>query len=112
MSDAERKELNLKAGKLIESCGISIGVEDSFDVLREKYTKERYSNIKYIGFAHYYLKKCYDKSELVNKADIRVVKELLKIDSKLGLAKTEQLFAILDSSVRMDLIKVRHIFHF
>ena len=38
MSDKERKELNLKAGRLIKSQGISIPItENLFDLLREKH---------------------------------------------------------------------------
>ena len=40
-----------------------------------------------------YLKHCYDESELINKADITIYKQLLEIDSKLGTTQTEQLFS-------------------
>ena len=36
---------------------------------------------------------CYDESELINKADIKIYKQLLEIDSKLGTTQTEQLFS-------------------
>ena len=99
MSDTERKRLNLKAGRLIKSLGISIVVsENNFDVLRE--------NHGFVGYANYYLKQCYDESELVNKADVTIYKQLIEIDSKLGTTQTEQLFECVFHSVRMDLIKV------
>ena len=99
MSAAKRKELNLKAGTLIDSLGISIPVaENTFDVLREKHG--------YVGYAHYYLGNCYDDSELINKAEIEIYKKLAEIDSELGTTQTEQLFECLYNSVRMDLIKV------
>ena len=99
MSEAERKELNLKAGRLIDSLGISIAVtENEFDDLREK--------LGFVGYAHYYLQECFDESELINNAEIKIYKNLLEIDSKLGTTKSEQLFACLFISVRMDLIKV------
>ena len=99
MSQTERKELNLKAGKLIKSLGIYIVVtENEFDVLREK--------IGYVGYAHYYLQVCYDDSELINKAKIEIYKELLEIDAKLGTTQTEQIFWCVYNSVRVDLIKV------
>ena len=83
LSDAERKKLNLEAGRLIKSLGIFINVtENRFDVLREK---------GYVGYADYYLKQCYDKSELVNKADVTIYKQLLVIDSRLGTTQSEQL---------------------
>ena len=99
MSNTERKELNLQAGRLIKSLGISIAVnENEFDVLREK--------LGWVGYAHYYLRECWNGSELKNKADVTVYKQLLEIDSKLGTTQTEQLFICVFLSLRMDLIKV------
>ena len=99
MSDAERKRLNLKAGRLIQSLGISIATtENNFDVLRE--------NNGFVGYANYYLRRCYDESELVNKADTTIYRQLLDIDSQLGTRQAEQLFECVFWSVRMDLIKV------
>ena len=60
----------------------------------------------YVGYAHYYLKNCWNKSELKNKADLAVYKQLLEIDSKLGTTLSEQLFKCVFLSLRMDLIKV------
>ena len=98
MSDAERKKLNLEAGRLIQSLGISIDVtENEFDVLRE---------LGYVGYANYYLRHCYDESELINKADTTIYRQLLDIDSQLGTTQAEQLFECVKHSVRMDLIKV------
>ena len=99
MSDKERKELNLKAGRLIQNVGIYMIVEDGiYDVLREKHG--------YVGYANYYLKACWDESELKNKADVVVYKQLLEIDSKLGSTQSAQLFECVNTSLRMDLIKV------
>ena len=99
LSDAERKRLNLEAGTLIKSLGISITVtENKFDVLRDKNG--------YVGYANYYLQQCYDESELVNKADVTIYNQLLVIDLQLGTTHTEQLFECVYWSVRMDLIKV------
>ena len=98
MSDKERKELNLKAGRLIQSLGISIDItENEFDELRK---------IGWVGYSHYYLRKCWDGSELKNKADATIYKPLLEIDSKLGTTQSEQLFTCVVHSLRMDLIKV------
>ena len=60
----------------------------------------------FVGYAHYYLQKCWDKSELKNKADVKIYKQLLEIDSKLGTTQSEQLFRCVFHSFRMDLIKV------
>ena len=99
MSKKERKELNLMAGRLIQSLGINMIVEDGFyDVLREKHG--------YVGYANYYLKECWDESKLNNKADVEIYKQLLEIDSKLGTTQTEQLLKCLCYSPRKDLIEV------
>ena len=100
MRDDERKELNLKAGRLIKSLGIFIPVtENSFVVLRD----EKHG---FVGYANYYLLGCWDESELKNKADVEIYKELLKIDSKLGTTQSEQLRWCLAYLPRKDLIEV------
>ena len=100
MSDSERKKLNLEAGRLIQSLGISMTVnENRFNVeLREE--------LGYVGYASYYLRQCFDESELLNKADVTIYKQLLEIDSSLRTTQVEQLFCCVFWSVRMDLIKV------
>jgi len=105
LSDKERKELNLKAGRLIYSLGISIGVtENEFDVLREE--------LGYVGYADYYLQGCWDESELKNQADATIYKQLLEIDSKLGTTQSEQLFQCVFHSLRMVIIKVLNLIYF
>ena len=59
-----------------------------------------------VGYAHFYLFKCRYKSELKNKADVTIYKQLLEIDEKLGTTQTELLFGCVFNSLRMDLIKV------
>ena len=99
LSDKERNELNLKAERTIYSTGIYMMITGKeFDVLRDEYG--------YAGYAEYYLRKCWDESELKNKADVAVYKQLLKIDSKLGTTQSEQLFWCVFDSLRIDLIKV------
>ena len=99
MSDEERKELNLKAERLIQSRGINMHVEDGeYDELR-KYG--------FVGYAHYYLHECWNESELKNKADLTIYKQRIEIDSKLGTTQSEQLFWCVFNSLRMDIIKVR-----
>ena len=61
----------------------------------------------FAGYAHYYLRGCWEESELKNKADGKIYKQLLEIDSKLGTTQSEQLFKYVFYSLRMDLIKVR-----
>ena len=99
ISDEERKELNLEAGRMVKSQGIYMDVKDGeYDELR--------GELGYVGYAQYYLKNCWDKSELKNKADITIYKQLLEIDAKLGTTQSEQQFGCVFYSLRMDLIKV------
>jgi len=99
LSDKEQQKLNLKAGRLIKSRGIFILVtENLFDVLREEFN--------HVGYASYYLRKCWNKSKLKNKADVAVYKQLLEIDAKLGTTQTEQLRWCLCFSPRKDFIEV------
>ena len=62
--------------------------------------------LDYVGYAQYYLGRCWDESELKNKADVSIYKQLLEIDSKLGTTQSEQLFQCVFYTVRIDLIKV------
>ena len=107
LSEAERKELNLKALVHLISLGIRIDytvfnsiilTEDTFDALREE--------LGFVGYAHCYLGHCYDYSELINEAEIKMYETFLGIDSELGSTQTEQLYGCVQHSVRMDLIKV------
>ena len=67
---------------------------------------DKVRELGYVGYAHYYLKNCWDKSELKNKADVIIYKQLLEIDSKLGTTQSEQLRWCLAYSPRKDLIEV------
>ena len=96
ISDEEMKVLNLKAKKMFESHGVRM-VLDDYDKIQE---------YDYVGYAEYYLKKSWDKSEFKNKAGLTIYKQLLEIDSKLGTTQTEQLFQCVGHLPRMDLIKV------
>ena len=98
ISDEERKELNLEAGRLIKDLGIYMELRDSvYDELREE---------DFVGYAEYYLQESWDETEFVNKADVAVYKQLLEIDSKLGTTQSEQLRRCLRYSPRMQLIEV------
>ena len=70
---------------------------DDYDEIRE------YGGV---GYGNYYLRECWDKSELKNKADVTIYKQFLEIDSKLGTTQSEQLFWYVFYSLRRDLIKV------
>ena len=60
----------------------------------------------YVGYAHYYLQECWNESELKNKADVTIYKQLLEIDAKFGTTQMEQLWSCVRRSLRIDLIKV------
>ena len=62
--------------------------------------------LDYVGYADYYLQKCWNDTKLKNKADVAIYKQLLEIDSKLGTTPTEQLRWCLCYSPRKDLIEV------
>ena len=86
--------MNLEARRLFESLGIDMY---DYDALRK---------VGYVGYAHSYLQECWNKSELKNKADVTIYKQLLEIDAKLGTTQSEQLFKCVFFSLRMDLIQV------
>ena len=67
---------------------------------------DKLRELDFVGYAHYYLFKCWDQSKLENKADVTIYKQLLEIDSKLGTTQSEQLFKCVFHSLRIDLIKV------
>ena len=48
----------------------------------------------------------WDETDLINKADINIYKELITIDEKLGTQMTEQMFYGVQFSFRKDLFKV------
>ena len=100
-SNEKRRKLNLEARRLIESLGLSIGQgETTYDMLRA----EEYG---FVGYAHYYVNKCWDEQELTSKADATIYRKFLEIDTKLGTTSTEQLFYLVFCAVRLDLVKVR-----
>ena len=67
---------------------------------------DKVRELDYVGYANCYLRVCWDESELKNKADVTIYKQLLEIDSKLGTTQSEQLRWCLSYSPRKDLIKV------
>ena len=48
----------------------------------------------------------WDENDLINKADIKIYKKLIKIDEKLGTKMTEQMYRCVQYSFRKDLFKV------
>ena len=96
ISDDERKNLNLEARILFDSHGIRMYFND-YNAIRKSGG---------VGYTQNYLQESWDESELINKADMTIYKQLLKIDSKLGTSQSEQLRWCLAYSPRKDLIEV------
>ena len=67
---------------------------------------DKLRELGYVGYASYYLRHCWNESELKNKADVTIYKQLLQIDAKLGTTQSEQLFECVRFSPRKDLIEV------
>ena len=62
--------------------------------------------LNWTGFASIYIAMSWDGTDLINKADINIYKELITLDEKLGTKMTEQLFKCVQHSFRKDLFKV------
>ena len=62
---------------------------------------------KWVGFAQVYLDRCNTESKTENIADIQVYTQLVKLDTRLGTTTSEQLFACLFHTTRLDIIKVK-----
>ena len=106
VSNDKRRKLNLEAVRLIKSLGLSIGEQETnYDMLRE----EKYG---FVGYANYYVKRCWDEQKLINTADIAIYEKFLEIDTKLGTTSTEQLFNLVFSADRIDLVMVWNDFCF
>ena len=95
LTEKEKKELNIRGRDILRKTGIWC-CDDAYDILRHEFA----------GFASYYVRASYNDTELVNKADINIYKELILIDEKLGTKMTEQLFWCVQCSYRKDLFKV------
>ena len=107
MDNLERTLLCWQAARLIE--------KNDSDMSYLRYGSSYGSDYRYCdkiqelslaGFASYYLEKCWDSVLVMNTADLMVYKQLLEIDAKLGITQSEQLFACLSETFRIDLIEV------
>ena len=99
LTKEEKKELNIRGRDILRKTGVIYGGDD-YDTLRKK--------LGWAGFASYYIGSdaMWDETELVNKAEINIYKELITIDEKLGTKMTEQLLYCVQCSYRTDLFKV------
>ena len=96
MDNLERTLLSWKAVRLLNKNGIRTAYANCY-AFREYF---------HAGFAPYYLTHCWDPSESRNNADVTFFKQLLEIDEQLGVTQTEQLFACVRETLRIDLIEV------
>ena len=62
--------------------------------------------LNWTGFANVYIVMSWDNTDMINKADFNIYKELITIDEKLGTKMTEQLLRCVKYSFRKDLFKV------
>ena len=59
-----------------------------------------------VGFASLYLWRCNEESKFNDEISVHVYSILINIDLRLGTTATEQLFWLLNFSLRLDLFKV------
>ena len=97
MTEDQKLELNKQGIDLLKKTGIDGYRGWDYDTIRKGGGA---------GFAQYYLFKSWDKTALVNKANVKVYEELVKIDNQLGTTMSEQLFGCVKWSLRLDLVKV------
>lgn len=64
-------------------------------------------NSNYVGYAHFYLEKCWNKSKMINEADEFIYNQLIDIDTRLGTKTSLQLYFCLCWTTRWEIIKVR-----
>ena len=97
--EAEKNRLNQLGQSILRGKGIDLESNEDYDWIRIK-------NIA--GYAHYYLQKCWNESEMINEADVSIHNQLVSIDFKLGTNASQQLLACLGTEViaRSDIIKV------
>ena len=96
LTEKEKKELNIRGRDIFWNNGIGCR-DDAYDIIRER---------GFAGFASFYIGYSWNETELVNKADINIYKELIFIDEKLGTKMTEQLEICVKFTYRKDLFKV------
>ena len=75
----------------------------SFDQMNEY---ENLRKLNYVGFAHFYLKQCSEKSKSNDEIDIEVFTQLVALDAKLGTTASKQLYWCVYYTLRLDIIKV------
>ena len=98
----EKKRLNDRAGKLLRDAGLDFGDGKNYEWIKE--------NTGDVGYADYYLVRCWNKSRMINEADASIYRQLVEIDTVLGTAVSLQLWCCLSWTTRWDIIKVLFLF--
>ena len=102
VSEHKKKCLNDRGGELLRKAGFDFNEGRDYDWIIET-TKETTGDV---GYADYYLVRCWNESKMVNEADASVYRQLVEIDTALGTAVSMQLWCCLSWTTRWDIIKV------
>ena len=94
----EVKRLNQRGGRILRNAGFVF----------EEWQDHRWiaKETNNVGYADYYLVKCWNNSKMINEADAFVYHQLVDIDSKLGTSASLQLLYCLCWTNRWEIIKV------
>ena len=103
ISEEEKKNLNERGRQILRNSGLDFEEWKDYDWIIEKY---KYDGNFFCGYASYYLDKCWNRTELVNEAEISIYREFLHIDTVLGTPVSAQLWSCLCNTTRWDIIKV------
>ena len=103
ISAEEKKSLNERGRQILRNSGLDFEEWKDYDWIIEKY---KYDGKFFVGYASYYLDKCWNKTEMINEAEVSVYCELVKIDTALGTTLPMQLWGCLCDTTRWDIIKV------
>ena len=98
VSEHKKKCLNDRGGELLRKAGFDFNEGRDYDWII-KTTDD-------VGYADYYLVRCWNESKMVNEADESIYRQLVEIDTALGTSAGTQLYRCLAWTTRWDIIKV------
>ena len=98
MSEEDEIQLNRRAGEILREARVVFEEWKDYNWIRKE-TDD-------VGYADYYLGKCWNETKKINKADASVYRQLVDIDSKLGTDASTQLGCCLHWTTRRDIIEV------
>ena len=91
-------------GKILRKAGLDFEEWKDYDWITKGVNHR--GGIDNEGYADYYLVKCWNETEKINKADALVYRQLIKIDETLGTYASMQLSCCLSWTTRSDIIEV------